>query len=74
MTEYAAGADSLKLIRRRIARVRSAAAGEIADLKPLTESRFLGDERIAGDDNARAATAKLERCVNVLRALEDELT
>ena len=68
------GTDSLNLMRRRIERDRKAAQREIAQLKPLTESRWNGEERTQPDDDARNAIARLTAFLDRLDDAEEALT
>jgi hypothetical protein len=69
-----AGADALELMRRRLRRFRAAARAEIDRLRPLTQSRFDGCERVAGDDDARNAVARLEDFLRAIDKAEEALS
>lgn len=71
---YIPGADALAMMRKRLARDRKAAEGEIAQLKPLTVSRFDGCERFQPDEDACNAMAKLEALLDALKQAEETLT
>jgi hypothetical protein len=69
-----AGGDALALMRRRVARMRKEASREIDALRPATQSRFDGVERIPGDDDAQNAVARLTAFVALMDQADEALT